>query len=213
MNSTWLIDDGGLAFSSEQNALIARIKDLLAHRMRDAAKRHRHSLGVARTAASLALAYDVDVFDAYVAGLVHDWDKVISDDEVLARALRYRVPIEGAPALAVPLLHGPVAACELPKLFPELSPAVFQAVARHTVAACDMTPLDMVVFIADALEPGRRGDYADRQRGLVGEVPLDELFFTCFSEGLVYVLESHRYLYPTAATIYNHYVLTKKGNA
>ena len=208
MGASWLRDDG-FTFSSEQQDVIERVKGLLDVRMKEAHRRHAHSLGVARTAASLALAYDVDVFDAYVAGLVHDWDKVISDDEVLARALRYRVPIEGAPALAVPLLHGPVAARELPELFPELSPAVFQAVARHTTAAPDMEPLDMVVFVADAIEPGRRGDYADRLRAQAGEVSLDELFFTCFTQGIVYVLETGRYLYPSATRIYNHYVLNR----
>ena len=96
---------------------------------------------------------------------------------LVARAIRYQVPIEGSPALATPLLHGPVAARELPELFPELPAGVFQAVARHTTAACDMTPLDMVVFVADAIEPGRRGDYAEVLRDLVGEVNLDQLFF------------------------------------
>ena len=64
----------------------------------------------------------------------------------------------------------------------------------------------MVVFIADAIEPNRRGDYADDLRRLVGKVSLTELFFQCFSRGLVYVLETGRYMYPTAISIYNHYV-------
>ena len=34
---------------------------------------------------------------------------------------------------------------------------------------------------------------------------IDELFFSCFAQGLVYVIQSGRYLYPTAITIYNHY--------
>lgn len=86
-----------------------------------------------------------------------------------------------------------------------LSPAVFQAVDRHTVGACDMTPLDMVVFVADAIEPNRHGDYAHALRKMVGKSSLDELFFSCFAQGLVYVIQSGRYLYPTAITIYNHY--------
>ena len=134
-----------------------------------------------------------------------DWDKVLSDDELVARALHYGIKVAGSPSAATPLLHGPVAAYELPQLFPELSPAVFQAVDRHTVGACDMTPLDMVVFVADAIEPNRDGDYAHALRKMVGESTLDELFFSCFAQGLVYVIQSGRYLYPTAITIYNHY--------
>ena len=134
-----------------------------------------------------------------------DWDKVLSDDELVARALHYGINVAGSPSAATPLLHGPVAAYELPQLFPELSPAVFQAVDRHTVGACDMTPLDMVVFVADAIEPNRHGDYAHALRKMVGKSSLDELFFSCFAQGLVYVILSGRYLYPTAITIYNHY--------
>lgn len=68
-----------------------------------------------------------------------------------------------------------------------------------------MTPLDMVVFVADAIEPNRHGDYAHALRKMVGKFSLDELFFSCFAQGLVYVIQSGRYLYPTAITIYNHY--------
>ena len=134
-----------------------------------------------------------------------DWDKVLSDDELVTRALHYGIKIAGSPSAATPLLHGPVAAYELPQLFPELSPAVFQAVDRHTVGDCDMTPLDMVVFVADAIEPNRHGDYAHALRKMVGKSSLDELFFSCFAQGLVYVIQSGRYLYPTAISIYNHY--------
>lgn len=194
-------------FPADELAALARIEELLAVRMKDARKRHVHSLGVARTAYRLARTYGVPAFDAVAAGFLHDWDKVVPAEELVTRAIRYGVDVAGSPALAAPLLHGPVASRELPELFPELSPAVFQAIDRHTVAACDMTPLDMVVFVADAIEPGRRGGYADDLRAMVGESALSELFFACFSQGLVYVIQTGRYLYPTALDIYNHYVL------
>lgn len=212
MGRDWMLEDDALSFSDEGMRSIERIKDLLAVRMSQARKRHRHSLGVARTAASLAVVYDLDVFDAYVAGLVHDWDKVLSDDEVLARAIRYGIAVEGDPALSAPLLHGPVAARELPELFPDLSGAVLQAVSRHTLAAPDMSALDMAVFVADGIEPNRHGDYAEAQRDLVGSVSLEELFLTSFAGGISYVVETRRYLYPGTVAIYNGFVM-KKGNA
>lgn len=193
-------------FSGDQSKSLAHARELLKVRMKDKKKRYRHSLGVADAAVELASAYGVDEFDAACAGLVHDWDKVLDNDDLLARAIRFGISVDGSPYASVGLLHGPVAARELPELFPEFSPTVFQAVARHTVGAEDMTDLDMVVFIADAIEPNRRGDYADDLRRLVGKVSLTELFFQCFSRGLVYVLETGRYMYPTAISIYNHYV-------
>lgn len=188
---------------------LERMKALLEQRMASKPRRYTHSLGVASCAASLARAYGVDEFDGAAAGLLHDWDKVLDDHELLARAAHLGIEVAGSPAMAVGLLHGPVAARELPELFPALDPGVFQAIARHTVGATNMTPLDMVVFVADAIEPGRRGDYAVRLREMVGRVSLDELFFQCFSQGLSYVISTGRYMYPTAISIYNHYACTR----
>ena len=191
----------------DKDAYLARMREMLDVRMSDRKRRRNHSLGVARTAASLARIYGADPFLAEAAGLIHDWDKVLDDSELLARAAQYGIEVAGSPANSVALLHGPVAAYELPQLFPELPASVFQAVARHTVGAVDMAPLDMVVFVADAIEPMRTGEYADRLRAQVGEVDLTRLFFNCFSQGLIYVMSTQRYLYPTAITIYNHYAL------
>lgn len=182
------------------------MRELLDVRMKEVKpRRYKHSIGVARTASQLAETYGVDPFLAKAAGLVHDWDKVLDDSELLARAAQYRICLAGSPTYSAPLLHGLVAAVELPHLFPELPESVWQAVARHTVGAVDMTPLDMVVFIADAIEPMRQGDYADELRAAAGNVSLESLFFKCFSQGLSYVISTGRYLYPTAITIYNAY--------
>lgn len=202
MGETVVVED---QFEGEKRDQLVHARELLEVRMAGNRKRYQHSLGVAQTALKLARTYGVDEFDAAAAGLVHDWDKVLDDSELVARALHYGLKIAGSPSAATPLLHGPVAAYELPQLFPEFSQAVFQAVDRHTVGACDMTPLDMVVFVADAIEPNRHGDYAVALRDMVGKVSLDELFFSCFAQGLVYVIQSGRYLYPTAIQIYNHY--------
>lgn len=197
-------------FQGAERDALTRARDLLSVRMKDKRKRYQHSLGVAATSLELARIYHVNEFDAACAGLVHDWDKVLDDSELVARALHYGIEIDGSPSQAAPLLHGPVAAVELPEIFPMFSKPVFQAVARHTVGARDMTDLDMVVFVADAIEPGRHGSHADDLRARVGNVSLTELFFTCFSRGLVYVLETGRYLYPTAVDIYNSYATKQR---
>lgn len=194
-----------MTFTQEQDVSLAHMRDMLRTRMKDKPRRFEHSLGVTETAINLAEVYGVDTYDAAVAGLLHDWDKVVDDHDLLARAAQFGIEIAGSPVAAVGLLHGPVAACELPHIFPDLSPEVLQAIARHTIGASDMSALDMVVFIADAIEPHRYGSYADGLRALVGEASLTDLFFQTFSQGLVYVISGGRYLYPTAVGIYNAY--------
>ena len=94
-------------FEDDERALLTRIHELLDVRMKDKRKRYVHSLGVAETALHLAEVYGVDRFDAAAAGLIHDWDKVLSDDELVTRALHYGIKIAGSPSAATPLLHGP----------------------------------------------------------------------------------------------------------
>lgn len=191
--------------TDEQREALAHMESMLKVRLVEKPLRFTHSQAVAACAVSLAEVYGVDSFQAAAAGILHDWDKALSDSELLARAAQYGVEVVGSPAAAVGLLHGPVAARELPQIFPALDAAILQAIARHTVGACDMTPLDMVVFVADAIEPGRHGAYADELRAQVGVLSLEELFFRCFAGGLAYVISGGRYLYPTAVTIYNTY--------
>ena len=64
------------------------------------------------------------------------------------------------------------AAVALGHAFPELPPKVLAAVERHTLGAVDMSDLDMIVYIADALEPGRKGKMVQKLREKVGELEL-----------------------------------------
>lgn len=193
----------------DQISTLEHYRDMLEVRMKDKPRRYAHSLGVAKTSVALARTYGVDEFEAAVAGLLHDWDKVLDDAELLARAARFGVSVVGPASLAVGLLHGPVAAHDLPHVFRGISASALRAIDRHTIGALDMGPLDMVVFVADAIEPGRHGDYARALRDMVGDASLDELFFQCFSQGLAYVISSGRYLYPTAVQVYNHYAVSR----
>ena len=67
-----------------------------------------------------------------------------------------------------------------------------------------MTPLDMIIFTADGIEPYRTA-HPDIQhiREMVGKVTLPDLYWTSFTGGIVYVVRTGRYLYPGTVTIYN----------
>ena len=75
-----------------------------------------------------------------------------------------------------------------------------------------MSDLDMVLFVADGIEPLRKPyPGIDNIRGLVGAAPLDEVFWASFAGGIVYVIETRRYLYPGTVDIYN--ALVEKEHA
>lgn len=196
------------AFTADQLSFISRVQGDLRNHMRAVKpRRYEHSLSVAETAQKLALLYDVDPFEARVAGILHDWDKVLPDEELLRRSQERGIDLGVDLELVLPLLHGILAARELPEIYPELSRDVLVAIERHTTAAVDMTPLDMVVFVADGIEPLRRScPNIDRVRAMVGKSSLEDLFWNSFAGGISYVVDTRRYLYPGTIEIYNELV-------
>ncbi len=195
------------AFSTEQAALAKELVHDLKEQLAAKPKRLKHSLGVAQTAYDLALVYDVDPFDAYVAGLLHDWDKAVPMPELIERARGFDIDLGVEYSLVEPLLHGMVAAKELPALYPWLSSEILYAISVHTTGAAQMSALDMVLFVADGIEPGRKAVPAiENLRKHVGKVGLTQLFWESFSGGIVYVIETNRYLWPGTIDIYNSWV-------
>ena len=202
------------SYTPEQAAFLARLEADLRVQLAQKPRRLAHSLGVADTCERLALAYGVDPFVARAAGLLHDWDKAVPDDELVARAQEAGVDLGVDLRLVKPLLHGILAARELPARYPELPDEVWHAIAVHTTAAAEMSPLDQVLFVADGIEPGRPSTPGiEVTRALVGTAPLADVFWSAFVGGIVYVLEGGRYLYPGTIDVYNALVAQRAAHA
>lgn len=191
-------------YTAEQARTIERLEADLREQLASRRKRLAHSLSVAETAEGLALAYGVDPFLARVAGILHDWHKAYGNDELIARASELGFDLGVDLSLVGPLLHGMITARELPARYPELPEEVWHAIAVHTTAAPEMSPLDEVLFVADGIEPLRPASPGiESTRALVGKASLDDLFWHSFVGGIVYVLEGGRYLFPGTIDVYN----------
>ncbi len=166
----------------------------------------RHSLAVAETAGRLAEAYGVDIEDARLAGLLHDWSKDTGADELLAAADLLGIPVTDVDRAVPYLLHAPVGAVELTSVFPGLSPAVIAAVAAHTYGTETMEPLDLVVYIADTIAPGRSHEGVELLRAAAGVVPLQELFMLAYANSLRHLVDSRRRIHPATVALWNKLV-------
>lgn len=170
-------------------------------------RRLSHIEGVAQTAEALALAYGEEPLRARLAGLLHDWDKAYDDEGIRCRVAELGMQVDPyVHDRMARLLHGPTAACALARDYPGIiDPAVLQAVSRHTTAAVDMTTLDMIVYVADVIEPGRAyGDLAPL-RAAAGKDPLEDLFFMAFEYTMESVLRRKKNLYPNTVDVWNCY--------
>ena len=111
---------------------------------------------------------------------------------------------------ATGVLHSWTAAATLRDEFPELSDAVLQAIGRHTCGAVGMSDLDMVVFVADIIEPGRDFPDIEGLRAAVGEVCLEELFYRTYKANFMYLLSADMVVAPPSLDVYNSLVVERK---
>lgn len=172
-------------------------------------KRYVHTLGVIEMAEILAIEYGVDIKKAKLAALLHDWDKCYTDEE-----MRDRIYEVGADSLVLPevidkmpkIMHGTTAAFALGIEYPHIPTDVLKAVINHTTGDVHMDDLDMIIYIADAIDPSRKYPEYDNLVGLIGKVSLHDLFVKTFAEATKAIIKKHKILHPKTSEIWNHHL-------
>lgn len=188
--------------------------EFMRRRLKERVKpsRYMHSMGVSQAAEQLARIYGMDEEAAAIAGLLHDWDKALSFEE-LRKAAKKHTKVPKAVRKGIPgVLHAYTAPHSLKKEFPELSEEILQAIERHTCAAPEMSGLDMVVFIADIIEPGRTFGDVGPLRDAVGKVSLEELFYMTYKSTLIYLLEDDKPVHPDSLSTWNAWVAKRSAS-
>lgn len=119
-------------------------------------KRYEHTLGVAYTAASLAMAHMSDIEDAYVAGLLHDCAKYLPGEEKLKRAKENNITINEAAMKNPDLLHAELGAILAKEKYGINDEDILNAIRFHTTGRKEMSLLEKIIYIADYIEPNRK---------------------------------------------------------
>ena len=119
-------------------------------------KRFEHTLGVAYTAAALAMRYGEDMHEALLAGLLHDCAKCMSNDKRLAICEKYNIAISEAERKNPFLLHAKVGSFLAMKKYGVSDKNVINAILNHTTGRPGMSLLEKIIWIADYIEPGRK---------------------------------------------------------
>ncbi len=128
-------------------------KEILKHRL--SVKRYTHSVGVANTAARLAGMFNGDIERAYLAGLMHDYARELSEEELLELTAKHNLSTDGVELMQTALLHGPVGAWLLEQEGIITDQQVLDAIRWHTTGHPDMDQLARIIYISDYIEPGR----------------------------------------------------------
>ena len=198
-----------ILYTLEQQTLVNQLEsDLKSHMYDKNPKRFVHSISVGHCAETLAQVYGADMFSARVAGILHDWEKLLSDADTLELAERFRIQVEAPYQKIVGLLHGPLAAKTLPAIYPWLSNEILSAIQKHTAGDRQMSKLDKILYVADLIEPLRPNFTAveESRNVYLRGGSLDELYESAFCNVMMYVISSRRYLYPNSIALYNEMI-------
>ena len=120
------------------------------------AKRYEHTLGVAYTAAALAMCNDVDPVKAETAGLLHDCAKCFSDDKKISVCRKNNMEINSVESRNPYLLHAKAGYCIAKNKFDIEDQDILNAILNHTTGRPGMSILEKIIYIADYIEPSRK---------------------------------------------------------
>lgn len=119
-------------------------------------KRYEHTLGVAYTAAALAMRYEVDQNNALLAGMLHDCAKCMSNEKRLSICEKYNISVSEAERNNPFLLHAKVGSFLAMKKYGITDKDVINAILNHTTGRPGMSTLEKIIWLADYIEPGRK---------------------------------------------------------
>lgn len=137
------------------NAYIKTLRTSVKKQFGGDKSRYWHTIGVADTCACLAMRYEADMEAAFTAGLLHDCAKCLADDELLRQCRQNHIAISEYEEQMPYLLHGKLGAFYAAKQYHITDADILNAITYHTTGRPRMSLLEMIVFIADYIEPYR----------------------------------------------------------
>lgn len=169
------------------------------------AKRYEHTMGVAYTAAALAMRYGEDIQKAELAGLLHDCAKCMDNEKKIHICEKHNIVINESEERNPLLLHAKVGEYLARTKYEITDEEILHAILYHTTGHPQMSLLEKIVYIADYIEPGR--DHAanlDDVRRLCFQ-DLDKGLLQILEDTLFHLKESNKELDPMTQMTYEYY--------
>lgn len=161
------------------------INDYLLHHLTE--RRLRHTEGVKQTAVHLAKRWGADPEKAALCALFHDMFKCRTVEEEDRAIDHYGIDsrYKGNPNLA----HSKLAAAAMQQDWQITDPEMLNAVAYHTTGRAGMGLLEKIIYLADAIEPGRQYPGVEVLRRLA-EINLNRACLVSMERTMQYVKDN-----------------------
>lgn len=139
--------------------------------------RFKHTLAVAKTAQKMSEALGENPNKAYLAGLLHDCAKCISDEELVIICKENGIDITASEKNNLYLLHAKVGAYLSEHKYGITDKDILHAVRYHTTGRPNMSLLEKIIFTADYIEPGR---YKQKNLDILRNTAYEDIDYTVY---------------------------------
>ena len=161
-----------------------------------------HSLRVRDMAKEMAERFGVNIEKAALAGLLHDYGKGVKEIDIISEAKKLSVPVNYIEESDPYLLHAPVGAKLISSQLEIDDTDIINAVSRHTVGEPSMSKLDMIIYIADMIEPARTFPGLEEIRDFDGK-RLIEVFELAYAHTLHHLVRRRKLIHPKSFEVWN----------
>ena len=148
-------------------------------------KRFEHSLNVAQQAVFLAERFGEDEEKAYVAGILHDICKNMTQQEQLQWMQKSAIIWDDNLLKQPPVWHGLAAAEYIQQVLGIEDQDIVNAVRYHTIARAGMSRLEQIIYLADLTSKERDYPDVDRMRQIAARSLREGM-----REALIYAVET-----------------------
>lgn len=168
-------------------------------------KRFVHTLGVASTAACLAMCYGADVEKAELAGLLHDCAKCLDLKKMVKLCDKAGYELSDVERESSSLCHSKAGAVLAQEQYGVDDEEILNAIRFHTTGRPGMSLMEKIIFIADYMEPGRDVASDLPQVRALAFSNIDDCLMTILHDTLVYLNSSGREVDPMTRKTYDYY--------
>ncbi len=176
--------------------------------------RYCHTIGVALTAAALAMRYRFDSPDrAQIAGLLHDCAKCIPNEDKYALCNEFGVYLNDFELKNPSLVHAKLGAEIASNKFGVFDRDILDAIRTHTTGAPNMSLLQKIIYVADFIEPNRDDiiPHIESIQSLAFE-DLDRAVYEISGYSIDYLNKSGKEIDPATIATHNFYKNKIEGN-
>lgn len=167
--------------------------------------RYIHTIGVAYTAAALAMRYEYDITKAQIAGLLHDSAKCIPNDKKIQLCERYNIHMTELEKRNPYLLHAKLGAFLAMRKYKITDKDTVNAILNHTTGKPDMSLLDKILYIADYIEPKRYKAPQLSEIRKMAFIDIDKALFMILEQTLTYLEDTGGEIEPLTRKAYEYY--------